>query len=55
MHLDMVFHGVNDGLGNSMHRMKDWHEMMLGHGNTIRKRFMSKKKKHKLVCTYPPF
>jgi hypothetical protein len=23
MHLDMVFHCVNDGLGNSMHRMKD--------------------------------
>jgi len=22
---DMVFHCVNDGLGNSMHRMKDWH------------------------------
>ncbi len=23
MHLDMVFHCVNDGLGNSVHRMKD--------------------------------
>jgi len=23
MHLGMVFHCVNDGLGNSMHRMKD--------------------------------
>jgi hypothetical protein len=23
MHFDMVFHCVNDGLGNSMHQMKD--------------------------------
>jgi len=22
---DMVFHYVNDGLGNLVHRMKDWH------------------------------
>jgi len=24
MHPNMVFHCVNDGLGNSVHRMKDW-------------------------------
>jgi hypothetical protein len=24
MHLSMVFHCVNDGLGNLVHRMKDW-------------------------------
>jgi len=29
MHLDMVFHCVNDGIGNSAHQMKDWHEIML--------------------------
>jgi hypothetical protein len=33
MHPGMVFYYVNDGLGNSMHRMKDWHETMLEHGN----------------------
>jgi hypothetical protein len=38
MHLDMVFHCVNDGLSNSVHRMKDWHEMMLEHGNICKKR-----------------
>jgi len=37
MHPGMVFHCVNDGLHNSGHRMKDWHETMLEHGN-IRKR-----------------
>jgi hypothetical protein len=36
MHLSMVFHCINDGLGNSVHRMKDWNETMLKHGN-IRK------------------
>jgi hypothetical protein len=36
MHLNMVFHCINDGLGNSVHRMKDWNETMLKHGN-IRK------------------
>ncbi len=44
MHFDMVFHCVNDGLGNSMQRMKDWHEMMENMEISIRKRFMSKKK-----------
>ncbi len=38
MHLGMVFHCVNDGLGNSVHRMKDWHETMLEHGNICKKR-----------------
>jgi hypothetical protein len=37
MHLGMIFHCVNDGLGNSVHRMEDWHETMLKHGN-IRKK-----------------
>jgi hypothetical protein len=35
MHFDMVFHCVNDGLGNSVRRMKDWHEMVLEHGISI--------------------
>jgi hypothetical protein len=34
----MVFHCVNDGLGNSVHRMEDWHETMLEHGNIRKKR-----------------
>jgi hypothetical protein len=38
MHLGMVFHCVNDGLGNSVHRMKDWHETMLKHRNIHKKR-----------------
>jgi hypothetical protein len=38
MHPDMVFHCVNDGLGNSMHQMKDWHETMLEHGNICKKK-----------------
>jgi len=38
MHPAMVFHCVNDGLGNSMHQMKDWHEMMLEHGNICKKK-----------------
>jgi hypothetical protein len=33
MHPNMVFHCVNDGFGNSMHQMKDWHETMLEHEN----------------------
>jgi hypothetical protein len=38
MHPGMVFHCVNDGFGNSVHRMKDWHETMLEHGNIRKKR-----------------
>jgi hypothetical protein len=38
MHPNMVFHCVNDGLGNSMHRMKNWPETMLEHGNIRKKR-----------------
>ncbi len=38
MHPGMVFHCVNDGLDNSVHRMKDWHETMLEHGNICKKR-----------------
>ncbi len=54
MHPDMVFHYVNDRLGNSVHRMKDWHYTMLEHGNTYKKK-AHELKKHKFVCTYPPF
>jgi hypothetical protein len=38
MHPSMVFHYVNDGLGNSMYQMKDWHETMLEHGNIRKKK-----------------
>jgi hypothetical protein len=37
MHPDMVFHCINDGLGNSMHWMKDWHGTMSKHGNICKK------------------
>ncbi len=38
MHFGMVFHCINDGLSNSVHWMKDWHETMLKHGNTHKKK-----------------
>jgi hypothetical protein len=38
MHLDMVFYCVNDGLGNLVHQMEDWHETMLEHGNIHKKK-----------------
>jgi hypothetical protein len=38
MHPGMVFHCISDGLGNSVHHMKDWHEMMLEHGNIRKKK-----------------
>jgi len=38
MHFNMVFHSINDKLGNSMHQMKDWHETMLEHANIRKKR-----------------
>jgi hypothetical protein len=50
MHPSMVFHCFNDRLGNSVRRMKDWHEMMLEHGKFVRKRLMNKKKQ-KFVYT----
>jgi hypothetical protein len=55
MHFNMVFHSINDGLGNSMHQMKDWHEMMLEHANIHKERVHELKKTTKIVCTYPPF
>jgi hypothetical protein len=38
MHFDMAFHCVNDELNISVHQMKDWHEMILEHGNIWKKR-----------------
>jgi hypothetical protein len=38
VHPSMVFHCINDGLRNSVHWMKDWHETMLKHGNIRKKR-----------------
>jgi hypothetical protein len=38
MHFDMVFHCVNDELGNSMHQMKGSHETILEHGNIHKKK-----------------
>jgi hypothetical protein len=50
MHHGMIFHCVNDGLGNSMHQMKDYHEMMLKHGNIYKKRVHEYKKTQ--TCLY---
>ncbi len=33
LHLGLVLHRVEDGLGNSVKRFKDWHEIMLNHTN----------------------
>jgi hypothetical protein len=44
MHPSMVFHHINDGLGNSVHQMKDWHEIMVEHANICRKKVHEYKK-----------
>jgi hypothetical protein len=49
MHPGTKFHCFNDGLGNLVHRMKDWHETMLKHGN-IHKRGLTSKKTQ--ICLY---
>ncbi len=38
MHLGMVFHQVDDGFENSINQMKDWHETMMEHLDTHKKR-----------------
>ncbi len=38
MHPGMVFHHINDGLGNLMHQMKDWHEIMVEHASICRQK-----------------
>jgi hypothetical protein len=38
MHPNMVFHCINDGLGNLVHWMKDWQEKMLKHENICKKK-----------------
>jgi len=37
-HPGLVLHRVEDGLGNSVKRFKDWHETMLNHRNVHTKR-----------------
>jgi hypothetical protein len=37
-HLGLVLRHVEDGLGNSVKRLKDWHERMLNHTNVRTKR-----------------
>jgi len=32
-HLRLVLHRLEDGLGNNVKRLKDWHEIMLNHTN----------------------
>ncbi len=38
LHPRMVFHCVNDGISNSINRMKDWHESMLKNIDIPRKK-----------------
>jgi hypothetical protein len=33
LHPGLMLHHVEDGLGNSVKRLKDWHETMLNHTN----------------------
>jgi hypothetical protein len=54
MHYDMVFHYVNDGLGNLVHWMKDWHETMLEHGNICKKRVHEFKKHNTIIFVFIP-
>jgi hypothetical protein len=37
-HTGMLLHHVDDGLGYSVHRLKDWHEIMFTHTNVRKKR-----------------
>jgi hypothetical protein len=36
MHLDMVLNHMEDGLGNSVNHIKDWHETILQHANSCK-------------------
>ncbi len=37
LHLGLVLHCVQDGLGNSVKQPKDWHERMFNHTNVCPK------------------
>jgi hypothetical protein len=37
LHLKLVIHCVEDGLGNNVKRFKDWHETMFNHTNVCTK------------------
>jgi hypothetical protein len=37
-HRGLVLHHIEDGLGDSVKRLKDWHETMLNHTNVRIKR-----------------
>ncbi len=51
MHPIMVFHRVDDGFGNSINWMKDWHETMMEHLNTHKKGI----REYKNVCHLYPY
>jgi len=55
MHLDMVFQCVNDGVSNSVHWMKDWHETfkILEHGNICKKKVHELKHNTKIFLFIP--
>jgi hypothetical protein len=38
-HPGLVLHRVEDGLGNNVKQLKDWHETMFNHTNVCTKRF----------------
>ncbi len=37
LHLELVLHYIEDGLGNNVKRLKDWHETMFNHTNVCTK------------------
>jgi len=37
LHLELVLHCVEDGLGNNVKQLKDWHETMFNHTNVCTK------------------
>jgi hypothetical protein len=43
MHPRMVFRRVDDGFGNSINWMKDWHEPIMEHLNTHKKKGLGNK------------
>ncbi len=38
LHLGLMLHRIEDGLKNSIKRLKDWHETMFNHTNVRTKR-----------------
>jgi hypothetical protein len=50
MHLGMVFCQVDDGFRNSINRMKYWHETIMEHLDTVKRRLGNKERF--ITCTH---